>query len=56
MQAERDQFVGEIEYHVNLKSQAEVMKLKAKMDKVLQLLNQLQGKKTHLEEEEEMLL
>ncbi|HEX7458860.1 MAG TPA: DUF1003 domain-containing protein, partial [Ginsengibacter sp.] len=54
-QAERDRIRGEIEYQVNLKSQAEVMKLKLKMDEVIQLLNQLQGKDS-LEEDEEMLL
>jgi CRP-like cAMP-binding protein len=54
-QAERDRIRGEIEYQVNLKSQAEVMKLKLKMDEVIQLLNQLQGKDS-LEEDEEILL
>ena len=46
---------GEIEYEVNLKSQAEVMKLKLKMDKVIHLLNKLSGKDA-LEEEEETVL
>lgn len=54
-QAESDRIRGEIEYQVNLKSQAEVMKLKLKMDKVIHLLNQLSGKDS-LEEEEETLL
>jgi CRP/FNR family transcriptional regulator, cyclic AMP receptor protein len=54
-QVERDRIRGEIEYQVNLKSQADVMKLKLKMDKVIRLLNQLSGKDS-LEEEEETLL
>jgi CRP/FNR family cyclic AMP-dependent transcriptional regulator len=54
-QTERDRIRGEIEYQVNLKSQAEVMKLKLKMDKVIQILNQLSGKDL-LQEEEETLL
>ena len=54
-QAESDRIRGEIEYQVNLKSQAEVMKLKLKMDKVIHLLNQLSGKDS-LEEEEETVL
>ena len=54
-QAESDRIRGVIEYQVNLKSQAEVMKLQLKMDKVIQLLNQLSGKDS-LEEEEDTLL
>lgn len=54
-QAESDRIRGEIEYQVNLKSQAEVMKLKLKMDRVIHLLNQLSGKDS-LEEEEETVL
>ena len=54
-QAERDRIRGEIEYQVNLKSQAEVMQLKLKMDKVIQLLNQLSGKGSLGEEEESLL-
>ncbi len=52
-QAESDRIRGEIEYQVNLKSQAEVMQLKLKMDKVIHMLNQLTGKGP-LEEEEDM--
>jgi uncharacterized membrane protein len=54
-QAERDRISGEIEYQVNLKSQAEVMKLQLKMDKVVQLLNQLTGNDL-LQEDDETLL
>lgn len=54
-QAESDRIRGVIEYQVNLKSQADVMKLKLKMDKVIHLLNQLSGKDS-LEEEEETVL
>jgi CRP/FNR family transcriptional regulator, cyclic AMP receptor protein len=54
-QAEIDRIRGVIEYQVNLKAQAEIMKLKLKMDEVIQLLNQLSGKDS-LEEEEETVL
>ena len=54
-QAERDRISGEIEYQVNLKSQAEVMKLQLKMDKVVLLLNQLTGNDL-LQEDDETLL
>ena len=54
-QAESDRIRGEIEYQVNLKAQADVMKLKLRMDKVILLLNQLSGKDS-LEEEEETVL
>ena len=54
-QAESDRIRGVIEYQVNLKSQAEVMKLKLKMDKVIHLLNQLSGKES-LEDEEDTVL
>jgi CRP-like cAMP-binding protein len=54
-QAESDRIRDLIEYQVNLKSQAEVMKLKLKMDKVIHLLNKLSGKDA-LEEEEETVL
>jgi CRP/FNR family transcriptional regulator, cyclic AMP receptor protein len=54
-QAESDRIRGEIEYQVNLKSQAEVMKLKLKMDEVIKVLNQLSGKDS-LEEEEEIVV
>jgi uncharacterized membrane protein len=54
-QAESDRIRGEIEYQVNLKSQAEVMKLTLKMDKVIQVLNEISGKDS-LEEEEETVL
>lgn len=43
-QAEKDRVRDMIEYQVNLKSQAEVMKLKLKMDEVIHLLNKLPGK------------
>jgi CRP/FNR family transcriptional regulator, cyclic AMP receptor protein len=54
-QAERDRIHGEIEYQVNLKSQAEVMQLKLKMDKVVRMLKQLSGT-DQLEEDEESLI
>ena len=54
-QVEGDRIRGIIEYQVNLKAQAEVMKLKLKLDQVIQLLNQLSGKDS-LEEEEETIL
>ena len=38
--AEQDRIRAEIEYQVNLKAQAEVMRLQLKMDQVLQLLEQ----------------
>lgn len=53
-QAESDRIRGDIEYQVNLKSQAEVMKLQLKMDKVIQQLNELSGKDS-LEEEERII-
>ncbi len=52
-QAESDRIRGEIEYQVNLKSQAEVMQLKLKMDHVISMMNELSGKGT-LEEKEEI--
>ena len=54
-QAESDRVRDLIEYQVNLKAQAEIMKLKLKMDKVIHLLNQLSGKDS-IEEEEETVL
>ena len=50
-QAEADRIRGEIEYQVNLKSQDDVMKLKLKMDKVIDLLSEVTGKNA-LEEEQ----
>jgi len=55
-QAESDRIRDVIGYQVNLKSQADVMKLKLKMDKVIHLLNKLSGKDSLEEEEEETVL
>ncbi len=54
-QAEADRIRAVIEYQVNLKAQADVMKLKLRMDEVILLLNQLRGKDA-IEKEEETIL
>ncbi len=50
-QAQNDRIRNVIESQVNLKSQAEVMKLQIKMDKVIQMLHQVPG--LHVPEEDE---
>lgn len=50
-QAENDRIRGEIEYHVNLKSQTEVMKLQLKMDLLMEMVEQLKEKKEENKEE-----
>lgn len=44
-QAENDRIRGEIEYHINLKSQTEVMKLQLKMDHLVEMINELKREK-----------
>jgi CRP/FNR family transcriptional regulator, cyclic AMP receptor protein len=46
--AEQDRLRGEIEYQVNLKAQAEIMRLQLKMDEVLKLLEQKNDKATDM--------
>jgi CRP-like cAMP-binding protein len=54
-QAESDRIRDMIEYQVNLKAQAEIMRLKIKMDKVIHLLNKI-SRNDSIEEEEETIL
>ena len=54
-QAESDRVRDLIEYQVNLKAQAEIMRLKIKMDKVIHLLNKI-SRNDSIEEEEETIL
>ena len=51
-QAEEDRVRSELEYRVNLKSQAEVMKLKLKMDQLIEMVGKLTNEKTTDDEEE----
>ncbi len=50
-QAENDRIRGEIEYQVNLKAQAEVMKLQLKMDQLIESLSKLT--KEHWQDQDE---
>jgi CRP-like cAMP-binding protein len=54
-QAESDRVRDLIEYQVNLKAQAEIMRLKIKMDKVIHLLNKI-SRNDSIEQEEETIL
>lgn len=49
-QAENDRIRGEIEYQVNLKAQAEIMKLQLKMDQLTDLVNKLSSEKEKQED------
>ncbi|MBD0376417.1 MAG: DUF1003 domain-containing protein [Flavisolibacter sp.] len=54
-QAENDRIRGEIEYQVNLKAQAEVMKLQLKMDQLIQSISKLTHEHWQDQEEETSL-
>lgn len=54
-QAEEDRIRSEIEYRVNLKSQAEVMKLKLKIDQLIEIVSKLTNEKAPDEQENDFV-
>ncbi len=51
-QAEEDRIRSEIEYRVNLKSQAEVMKLKLKIEQLIEMVGKLTNEKAPEDDDE----